>query len=74
MTVSVVDCGVPPPLDNGRLSETSPANTTAGSNVTYVCDDGYEFEEGSAISRTCLESGDWSNEDITCIKDNTGGN
>ena len=69
-----MDCGVPPTLDNGRLTETPPASTTLGSVVTYVCDDGYEFEEGSPMSRTCLETGEWSNEDINCLKDNTGGN
>ena len=67
-----MDCGVPPPLDNGKLTETTPT-TTVGSNVTYECNDDYEFEEGSAMSRTCLKLGEWSNEDIKCLlKDNTG--
>ena len=73
VTVSVVDCGVPPTLDNGRLTETPPASTNLGSTVTYVCDDGYKFEEGSPMSRTCLETGEWSNEDIKCLQDNTEG-
>ena len=62
-----MDCGDPPALDNGRLTETPPTSTTAGSTVTYECNDGYVFEEGSgAMSRTCLETGEWSSEDIKC--------
>ena len=66
--ISVVNCGPPPTLDNGRLTET-PTNTTAGSTIMYVCDNGYVFEEGSAMFRTCLETGEWSNEYIKCRRE-----
>ena len=61
-----MDCGDPPELENGELTETPPTRTTVGSTVTYVCDDGYVFDECSEMSRTCLETGDWSNEVIEC--------
>ena len=64
--VTVVDCGTPPPLENGKLTVTPPVSATLGATVTYECDDGYEFGEGSAMNRTCLDTGEWSNEDIKC--------
>ena len=70
-----MDCGTPPTLENGRLTVTPLTNTTVGSIVTYECDDGYEFGEGSAISQICLKTGDWSNEDIKCnLKTSNGDN
>ena len=59
---SVVECGDPPELSNGRVSH---LNETF---VTYDCDDGYFFQEGLSTSRTCLENGNWTKENIICCK------
>ena len=50
-----VDCGGPPELRNGSISNTS-MNTTLNSTVTYECDDGFEFIGAIDMSRTCLAS------------------
>ena len=59
---SVVECGDPPELSNGRISH---LNETF---VTYDCDDGYFFQEGLSTSRTCLENGNWTKENIISDK------
>ena len=64
-----MDCGTPPTLDNGKLTVTPPVSTTLGATVTYECENGYEFGEGSAMTRTCLDTEMWSNEDIECISE-----
>ena len=57
----LADCGDPGAAENGmRLL----LNTTAGANVTYLCDDGF-----SAIGSTILEcqyNGEWSRPPPTC--------
>ena len=63
-----MDCGDPPTLDNGRLTVSPPASIILGSVVTYECNDGFVFAEDSAMTRECLNTGDWSNEDIRCGK------
>ena len=50
----VVDCNLPPDVVNGRVVMQS--GTTFGSTATYECDDGLKF------TRTCLATGNWSNE------------
>ena len=58
-----MDCGDPPELRNGSISNMS-MNTTLNSTVTYECDDGFEFI--GVIGITCLASGNWSNRDSVC--------
>ena len=61
----VVDCGAPPVLLNG---DTLLFNTTYNSIVTYGCNSPYVFSETSSENRTCLPSGHWSEETITCCE------
>ena len=61
-----VDCGGPPELRNGRISNTSSMTTTYNSTVKYECDDGFEFIGAIDMSRTCLASGNWSNGEFMC--------
>ena len=63
---TVIDCGSPPTLDNGQIGMQN--TTTFGSMVTYECNENYFFDDGTKPSRTCLSSGEWSNEDIRCSK------
>ena len=63
---TVVDCGDPPRLESGTLA--TPANTTYGSTIGYVCNEDYVFSEVSSESHICLASGLWSDEDIKCRK------
>ena len=58
-----MDCGGPPELRNGRISNTS---STYNFTVTYECDDGFEFGGAIDMSRTCLASGNWSNGEFMC--------
>ena len=62
------DCGDPPEIENGLISYISFNATTT--TVTYECADGYYFQEGVeySTSRTCLTSGNWSEENILCSK------
>ena len=60
-----MDCGDPPELGNGSISNTS-MNTTYNSTVTYECDDGFEFIGAIDMSRTCLASANWSNGVFMC--------
>ena len=70
-----MDCGTPPTLENGKLTVTPPVSTTLGATVMYECDDGYEFGQGSAMSQTCRDTGEWSDEDIKCnLKTSNGDN
>ena len=59
------DCGDPPGVENGLISYISFNATTT---VTYECADGYYLQEGIeySTSRTCLTSGNWSKESISC--------
>ena len=57
-----VDCGNPPELQNGEVLMNT---TTENSVVTYECINGYRFHE-NITSRTCLASGNWSQENISC--------
>ena len=61
----VVDCDAPPVLLNGYTLE---FNTTYNSIVTYRCNSSYVFSEASSENRTCLLSGHWSDETITCCE------
>ena len=64
---TVVDCGDPPRLTNGRVATLS-INTSFRSVAHYECDSGHYFEVGSTTSRICQENGEWSNEDIHCCE------
>ena len=59
-----VDCGDPPELENGRISNLSMA-TVYNSIAFYECIDGYHFQNDNT-SRMCLLSGNWSDESIQC--------
>ena len=59
-----VDCSAPPELENGRISNLS-TNTMYNSIASYECTDGYHFHNDNT-SRTCLSSGNWSEENILC--------
>ena len=61
----VVHCGDPPDLENGMIVSLS-ENTSLDSDVVYKCDEGYLPTE--EITRTCLESGNWSMDSISCSK------
>ena len=60
-TVTEIDCGpVPEQLVNGELVEVN--GTTIGSVAVYECKEGFEFPDENS-TRSCLASGEWSNED-----------
>jgi hypothetical protein len=68
---TIVDCSTPPLLLNGdNIILHEPFNTTYGSIVTYRCNSllDYVFSETSSDNHTCLLSGDWSDETITCCE------
>ena len=56
-----MDCGDPPTLENGIISISNQ------SVAVYECDKDYDLQDGIAL-RTCLTSGNWSNEDILCTR------
>ena len=62
-TLLSYSCGPPPELDNGNMTFDS---TLFGSVATYECDEDYFFDDGTQTTRTCLESGEWSNENLLC--------
>ena len=62
-----VDCGNPPEEENGEIISMS-MRTTVDSVVTYKCSDDYQFQEGNNMSRTCLASRNWSEENILCSR------
>ncbi|CAI8047957.1 Tyrosine-protein kinase transforming protein SEA [Geodia barretti] len=59
------ECGDPPELQNGGISYLDKTF------VSYDCIGGYQFQEGVgySTSRTCLTSGNWTNETILCNVD-----
>ena len=61
----VVHCGHPPDLENGTMVSLS-ENTSLGSDVVYKCNEG--FLPTVEITLTCLESGNWSMDSISCSK------
>ena len=60
---TVADCGDLPPPANGSVLV---SNTTERSVATYTCDDGYILTGDP--TRTCLESGNWSNTEPSCTE------
>ena len=61
----VVDCGTPPVLLNG---DTLSFSTSYNSTVTYRCNSLYVFSDTSSEYHTCLLSGHWSEDPITCCE------
>lgn len=59
----VVDCGMPPQLENGSVAVTG---TTLGSLATFTCDRGYSLT-GEQV-HACLADGNWSEEVPRCKK------
>ena len=58
---TVVDCGVPPPVDNGHFNVTA---TTFESTAEYCCNEGFTLS--GSQSRTCQANGAWSGAAPTC--------
>ncbi|XP_052257236.1 sushi, von Willebrand factor type A, EGF and pentraxin domain-containing protein 1-like isoform X1 [Dreissena polymorpha] len=59
----IISCPQPVAVHNGRpLYEA----VTFGSNVTYICDDGYAIDEGLDVL-TCEASGKWSGSFPICV-------
>ena len=62
---SAVDCGSPPPVQNGRIDESG--GTTLQSIITYSCDSGYELDNANRATRTCTRDGTWSLTGPQCV-------
>ena len=60
-TAVVVDCGN---LTSPLQGYVSIAESTFGSSANYSCFEGYELDGN--VTRTCLESGNWSGSDPAC--------
>uniref|UniRef100_UPI00398E86A5 C4b-binding protein alpha chain-like n=1 Tax=Pristiophorus japonicus TaxID=55135 RepID=UPI00398E86A5 len=68
------DCGKPPVLDNGSLTEdyiTEPS-FSVGDTVTYKCFSGYVFQPGGSWRITCQEDSTWSPLRAVCEPKNCG--
>ncbi|XP_073447245.1 sushi, von Willebrand factor type A, EGF and pentraxin domain-containing protein 1 isoform X2 [Aquarana catesbeiana] len=59
----LLSCGPPPELPNTFPTGDS---YTYGSVIEYRCQDGYIMDSNTA-TKTCLEDGSWSTEEILCI-------
>ena len=62
VSLSGKSCGSPPEIENGKISKFI-TNTACNPVVSYECDDGYYFDNWST-NKTCLNSGEWSDESI----------
>ena len=60
-TYIAVDCGDPPAPENGDVSADQ---TTLGNTATQSCNEGYILQ--GVEERTCLPSGEWSDEVAQC--------
>ena len=60
---AAVECPVLTDPLNGSVFFTT---TTFNSVATYECDDGFILS--GSEQRTCLETGQWSGEDPTCVR------
>lgn len=58
-----MDCGDLPDPDNGLVQLT---NTTLGAAAAYDCDFGFQLN--GVETRTCIETGEWSDEAPTCTR------
>ncbi|XP_059167106.1 sushi, von Willebrand factor type A, EGF and pentraxin domain-containing protein 1-like [Physella acuta] len=56
-TCQVVYCGVPSPIDNGKLTYIS-ANVSLGAKATYECYGGFNLSGSDTVE--CLSNGSWS--------------
>lgn len=61
-TCNLINCGVPSPVANGKLTLTG---TTYGQTGTYVCSAGYILIGAQTL--TCQISGDWSDSQPQCL-------
>ena len=52
---TLVDCGVPNPPKNGKLKNIT--TTTAGSNLTFMCDE--KFIPDIVMKSTCTKDAVW---------------
>ncbi|XP_069798689.1 complement decay-accelerating factor-like [Narcine bancroftii] len=61
-------CGRPPALEDGAPSDEhiSGISFPVGTKVTYRCNIGYIFAEGSIPQVTCLQNASWSSLKATC--------
>ena len=54
MSISVVHCGAPPPIDNGYLES---SGITYDSEALYRCDNGFNLN--TSTPATCNRDGEW---------------
>ena len=60
---AVVTC---PQLDNPQNGRVSVDGQTVGSTANYDCDVG--FEPSGSLTRVCMQDGQWSGEEPSCIR------
>lgn len=59
----LLSCRPPPIIPNAVITGSA---YTFGSVVEYRCEDGY-IMDGDMVTKSCLEDGSWSTEEITCV-------
>ena len=59
----MIDCGSPPPVDNGDFNVSM---TTFESIAEYNCNEGFTLSDSQ--SRTCQADGTWSGADPVCAQ------
>ena len=57
--IYIIDCGDPPPPDNGTVTLTISGNTKVGSTATQACKPGYDLHSGT-VNISCGVGGSWS--------------
>ncbi|XP_034367863.1 complement C1s subcomponent [Arvicanthis niloticus] len=58
-----VDCGVPDPIENGKVED--PEDTTFGSVIHYTCEEPYYYmEHGEGAEYHCAANGSWVNDQL----------
>ena len=66
--IAVLDCGEPPPLENGDFSL---GTITVNSTAVYFCKEAYGESQGPGVSNEihCMTNGKWSELNLKCIAD-----
>ena len=68
LSVSAIDCGVPPPVTGATASH--PYGTLFGNEAVYTCTGNLVFggvNGETEMTATCQESGEWTSVDVQCI-------